>query len=107
MMKRVAKDDILNYFVKEIRERLGGRLKRVVLFGSRARGDETAESDYDCLVVVDEASNELKDIIDEVAGDTLYRYGAIFSAFPVSEGKLELQKYNPFIINIGREGVVL
>jgi hypothetical protein len=48
---------------------------------------------------VDQASNEVKDIIDEVAGETLYRYGAIFSAFPVSEGKLGLQKYNPLLIN--------
>ena len=65
-------DDALDYFVKRIREQLGVHLKRVILFGSRARGNETFNSDYDCLVVVDEASEEVKDIIDEVAGDTLY-----------------------------------
>ena len=71
-------DDALDYFVKRIREQLGVHLKRVILFGSRARGNETFNSDYDCLVVVDEASEEVKDIIDEVAGDTLYGYNAVF-----------------------------
>ena len=65
-------DDALDYFVKRIREQLDVHLKRVILFGSRARGNETFSSDYDCLIVVDDASEEVKDIIDEVAGDTLY-----------------------------------
>ncbi|MCC6545473.1 MAG: nucleotidyltransferase domain-containing protein [Nitrospirae bacterium] len=100
-------DDALDYFVRRIREQLGIRLKRVILFGSRARGDEAFASDYDCLVVVDEASAEVKDIIDAVAGDTLYEYNAVFSAFPVSQEKLNHEKYNPLLINISKEGITL
>lgn len=100
-------DDVLDYFVKGIREQLGDHLKRVILFGSRARGEETSGSDYDCLVVVDEASEEVKDIIDEVAGDTLYEYNAVFSAFPVSQEKLNHDKYSPLFINISKEGITL
>ena len=100
-------DDALDYFVKRIREQLGVHLKRVILFGSRARGNETFNSDYDCLVVVDEASEEVKDIIDEVAGDTLYEYNAVFSAFPVSQEKLNHDIYSPLFINISKEGITM
>ncbi len=100
-------DDALDYFVKRIREQLGMHLKRVILFGSRARGEETSSSDYDCLVVVDDASKEVKDIIDEVAGDTLYEYNAVFSAFPVSQERLNHDKYSPLFINISKEGITL
>ena len=57
-MESSIKDDILEYFVREMRERLGAHLKQLILFGSRARGDETAEFDYDFLVVVNEVSRK-------------------------------------------------
>ena len=106
-MKPGVKDEILDYFIKEMKERLGTHLKQVILFGSRARGDETEGSDYDCLVVVDEASKNIKEIIDELAGAALYKHGAVFSIFPVAEKKLDLQKYNPFYMNIEKEGITL
>lgn len=106
-MRSYSKDAVMDYFVKQIREQLGNHLKKVILFGSRARGDETTGSDYDCLVVVDEANSEVKNIIDEVAGETLYQYDAVFSAFPISEKKLNRQKFNPLLINVGKEGIVL
>ncbi|MCP5108753.1 MAG: nucleotidyltransferase domain-containing protein, partial [bacterium] len=59
-----TEDKVLSLFIDEMHSRLGGRLKDILLFGSRARGDYAADSDYDCLVIVDEASRELEDIID-------------------------------------------
>jgi hypothetical protein len=40
---------------RDLRELYGERLKHVILFGSRARGDADPESDIDLLVVLDEA----------------------------------------------------
>ena len=106
-MKDTHKDNPLDFFLNEVRGRLGGHLKRVVLFGSRARGDETAQSDYDCLVIVDDASSRIIDIVDEVAGDALYRYSAVFSAFVVPERKLTQRIHGPFLINVSKEGINL
>jgi predicted nucleotidyltransferase len=43
---------------EQLRERIlqafGARVRRIILFGSRARGDALADSDYDVLVVLDE-----------------------------------------------------
>jgi len=51
-----VKDEVLDIFVQEIRNQFDDRLKQVILFGSRARRDHASDSDYDCLVVLDEVS---------------------------------------------------
>ena len=43
-------DPILNDSARPWRSSYGSRLDRVVLFGSRARGDAHADSDYDVAV---------------------------------------------------------
>lgn len=45
-----SRTDELTRFALRVRERLGGPA-RIVLFGSRARGDALRDSDYDFLVV--------------------------------------------------------
>ena len=50
MSVSVAADPVLVRFRKALDEMYGDRLDRVVLFGSRARGDAHAESDYDVAV---------------------------------------------------------
>lgn len=106
-MEYDKKDEPLQHFVQHTREQLGKHLKQFILFGSRARGEDVPGSDYDCLIIVDEVSKEIKDIIDEVAGEALYQYNAVFSAFVISEEKHYRQSYNPLLMNISKEGVVL
>lgn len=43
----------LDAFASGCRQRLGARLRRLVLFGSRARGDHHADSDIDVLAIVE------------------------------------------------------
>ncbi len=47
------------------------------------QGDHNSESDYDCLIILEEVSNDLKDRLDEIAREMLYEYNAVFSAFPI------------------------
>ena len=100
-------DKVLEHFLREIRNRLGEHLKEVILFGSRARGDNVPGSDYDCLAVLDEVSPRTKDIIDEVAGELLFQYNALFSIFPLSEEEHKRRVYDPFLRNVHKEGIVL
>ena len=46
----LPKDPVLVRFRRALEEMYGDRLERVVLFGSRARGDAHADSDYDVAV---------------------------------------------------------
>ena len=43
-------DPILSRFCKEVTGIYGDKLERMILFGSRARGDNSSDSDYDIAV---------------------------------------------------------
>jgi predicted nucleotidyltransferase len=107
-MKTIVKNDnSLIFFSRDIRAKLGARVKRMILFGSRARGDAHPHSDADCLVGVDRVSSRVNESIDETAGETLCRYGIMVSAFPVSDATIKRRRFSPLLINVGKEGILL
>ena len=55
-------DPVLQKFRSALAELYGDRIERVVLFGSRARGDASADSDYDIALFL----NDLTDVWKEV-----------------------------------------
>ena len=104
----MKKDDrILNEFIKAVNQKFGTHLKKIILFGSRARGDYETDSDYDCLLVVDEVSPTLIDTVDDIAAELLYKYNVVFSSFPVSESRYSKQTFNPLFMNIRHDGIAL
>jgi predicted nucleotidyltransferase len=80
------------------------------LFGSRARGDFRPDSDWDILILVDNA--EFSNSIDDVFRDDLYNIeldtGQIISTliYPKEYWKTIL-KYSPLYKNITSEGILL
>lgn len=101
----IHEDSVLAGFLQEIRRRLGPRVRKIILFGSRARGEATADSDYDCLIVVDAVDRQVTDCIDEVAGGILYRFSRMISAFPIRESVMHSRRYSPLLQNVRAEGV--
>jgi len=87
----------------------GDRLRRVVLYGSRARGDATPESDVDVLVVlrgsIENHYQELKRMGD-LRSDLMERDGLYFSFHPYAESDFQDMR-RPFIQNVHSEGVTL
>lgn len=75
-MKRKA----LEVFLEEIRDRLGDKVKEIIVFGSYARGDYDEESDIDIMIVGDVSLGEVIDISTEV----LLRYGELISPIVVT-----------------------
>lgn len=102
-----SKNKILERLARMLRDRLGSELKHIILFGSQARGDQTAESDYDCLVVVEDVTPEILNTIDDIAGDFLYRHSLVFSILPISEMRYRAERYNPLLMNATSEGIPL
>ena len=103
-MRELRNDNTLKYFVTNITKQIGKNCKKIILFGSRARGDDTEESDYDFLIVVSEVSPQLKNTIDSLCGEILFQYNKVFSVVIISEEKYVQQIYNPLLINIRKEG---
>ncbi len=65
--------------LKALRRRLEKRvsLRRLLLFGSRARGDADADSDLDVLVVLEDGSGaEARAAVSECAWETSLQEGA-------------------------------
>jgi len=79
---------ILTRFRAALNQLYGDRLERVVLYGSRARGDHRPDSDYDIAVFIKDAgsfydeSGRLAEITTDILEDT----GAVISATPFPVG---------------------
>ncbi len=98
-------------FVKEIQQLLGARVKKIILYGSYARGDYNKQSDVDIMILTDLSFEEIenyRDKISDIAYDIELNTGIILS--PIIKN---IEKYNarvnfvPFYKNIQEEGVVL
>lgn len=107
MNANIQSDPVLRFFAGAVRGAVGSHLKEIILFGSRARGDASVESDYDLLVVVDRVDPAIVHGIDEIAGEALLKHRAVISAFPISEEDRKKRKYSPLLINAAREGVTV
>jgi hypothetical protein len=99
--------------LKELKDNLnnllGDRMFKMMLFGSRARGDYDDESDIDLAIVVHGLTREIKhQILDQVAEFEL-KYLLPISAFILSKDEFDhLKKRERRIaLDIEREGVPL
>jgi len=100
-------DKILKIFLDKVRKKTNKRLKKIILFGSRARGDFDITSDYDIILIFDNVSQKTEESINEIEGEMLYEYNAVISAFPFSEKDIKTMKYEPFILNATKEGKII
>jgi predicted nucleotidyltransferase len=71
-----------------LRERFGGRLRELALFGSKARGEAHEDSDVDVLVVVDGLTSAETREIGHLGGDLLTHHDVLIATFAVSTERM-------------------
>jgi predicted nucleotidyltransferase len=100
-------DPILTRFRAALTEIYGDRIERVILFGSRARGDERADSDYDVAVFLKELPDPWKERhrLADLRVDFIDDTGAFFDTkpFPAAAYRDE----TPIMHEIRRDGLDL
>lgn len=79
----------------------------VILYGSRARGDERPDSDWDILILTDNAADlvterKFRNILYDLELET----GEALSVFVYSKSDWQTrQRITPFFHNVSREGI--
>ena len=102
-----ADDPVLKRFRTALDALYGDRIERVVLFGSRARGDAHDDSDYDIAVFLRDLTDRWQEIarIVPIVTDILYKDAAFVHAIPYRAGAY--RERTPLMGEIRREGVDL
>lgn len=95
---------VLAKFRAALDELYGDRIERVVLYGSRARGNARPDSDYDVAVFLKDLDDRWAeaDKIAIAAVDVLSETGAVIHAMPYRAGSY--QERTPLMHELRREG---
>jgi uncharacterized protein len=82
---------------------------RILLYGSRARGDAQRDSDWDILVILDKQKIESSDY--DLISYPIYELGwqedVMFSVKLFTQTEWNKRSFTPFYKNVEKEGIVL
>lgn len=87
-----SEDKIVKEFCEVITDRFGDKIISIQLFGSRARGDATMESDVDLLILTHSDDWHLSDAIGDMAYDYLLDTGLYISCKVISQDRFGWMK---------------
>ena len=100
---------VLGELVEGILSILESQVNRIVLYGSVARGTNTAESDVDIALLLNgNLSRETEDKLSDLIVDLNLKYDIVLSVIDIDyEMFKKWEKVTPFYKNVNEEGVVL
>ena len=96
-------------FARRVRERFGSRISRIILYGSKTRGEATADSDIDVLVLMDLDDRRVSDAICEEVTSVGLETGVFVSIVTDSVAHFETSRCQgePFARSVTADGVPL
>lgn len=99
-------EHIIRQLTTALRDIYSERLKNIILYGSWARNEATADSDIDVAIVLKGPVQPCKEIdrLIEVITDINLEHGVLLSVYPVSE-KDYTSLNSPLLLNMRKEGV--
>lgn len=102
---------LLEQYTQGLAKIYGKHLKSVILYGSYARGDFTADSDIDIMILLDLTDMEIKAYRHQLSGLTYdFNMEHDLDIKPIAKSQVHFQKWleaYPFYSNVNREGVKL
>lgn len=100
--------EILTRFRDQVSQRV--ETNKVILFGSRARGDAGPQSDVDVVVILkNQPSDEEREYISDCAWEAGYPYGIVIVPIVFSEEEWEFgpERHSLLVKAVQAEGVSL
>lgn len=102
---------LLDQYISEVHEIYGNHLRRVILYGSYARGDFTADSDVDIMILLNLSDMEIKNYRHQLSDMTYdFNMDNDLDIKPIAKSEAHFQKWienYPFYSNVSEEGVTL
>jgi uncharacterized protein len=107
MIVRPCDDPVLKHLRAALDEMYGERIERVVLFGSRARGDARDDSDYDVAVFLRDITDRFAEMdrLADLGTDILNKTGEFVHAMPYRAGSYD--ERTPLMLAVRSEGIDL
>ena len=105
--------NIIKEFVKQINNLLGDRIKKVILYGSYARGDYKDNSDIDIMILTDLTDEEIieyREQVSNIAFDIEFENDFDITISPLIKNINKFEFWTnvlPFYMNIQKEGEIL
>ena len=105
--------DIIDEFIENVNKILENRVKKIILYGSYARGDYNNSSDIDIMILTDLQDEELiqyRDKVWDFAYDVEWENNFDITLSPLVKN---IDRFNywlnamPFYMNVQKEGVIL
>ena len=102
---------LMEKYVEEIRKIYGSHLRKVILYGSYARGDFHPDSDINIMILLDITDLDLKEYGTKLSYMTFdFNLDHDLDIKPIAKNEEHFKKWldnYPFYANVNREGVVL
>ena len=102
---------LLERYKEAVSQILGERLKRIILYGSYARGDFKQDSDMDIMILADIQPEEISNLADRIY-DITYDFEVKYE-MEINPSIQSIQVYEqwkgvyPFFMNIEKDGVAV
>ncbi len=102
---------LIEQYVSKVREIYGDHLKKVILYGSLARGDFREDSDADLMILLDLSDLEIKAYRHQLSDMTFdFNLDHDLDIKPMAKSEEHFLKWvenYPFYANVAKEGVTL
>lgn len=103
--------NLIEKYIIEIQKVYGLHLRKIILYGSYARGDFRPDSDVDVMILLDISDLELKKYSQQLSYMTYdFNLDHDIDIKPIAKSEDHFNKWlvnYPFYANIEREGIVL
>ena len=103
--------EILKLYRQQLESVTNNQIKRIILFGSYARGDFNINSDIDVMILVDASKSEMKECEDKIY-DLTYDFNSEYDTeiMPVVQDEKHFNYWKEsyvFYRNVEKEGVTI